>query len=168
MTHPTGAGEHPDDARDPHADAHARAAADLSEQLMVTGRRVKSSLKAAARTVSGLEPEAVPLLLQLRHGPSRVTDLADCVHVDVTRVSRLASGLVNAGFLDKTPDKDDRRSQVLSLTDEGRAAVATLVAGREAWMRTLLHDWDIAAIEDFRAYLVRFGESVAAHPDRPI
>src|SRR5262249_30862272 len=52
------------------------------------------------------------------------------------RLSKQAAGqlvdtLVNRGYLDRAPDKEDRRKLTVSLTERGRAAAAVQAAARE-------------------------------------
>ena len=53
------------------------------------------------------------------NGPQRVSDLAAALNVDLSVASRQATALVNAGFVAREPDPDDRRAHRIVLTDSG-------------------------------------------------
>jgi DNA-binding MarR family transcriptional regulator len=55
-------------------------------------------------------------------GPRRATDLAADTFLDLSTVSRQIRSLVDAGLVERTPDPDDRRGALLSVTPAGVAA----------------------------------------------
>lgn len=114
----------------------------------------------------GAEPAAYPLLFQLSREPRRVSALADCVHSDVSTVSRQVSGLVSHGLVAKVQDEEDRRVSVVMLTPEGQEVIDRLIAGRSEWLVQLLEGWDVADVEAFDRYLERFGQSLQEARDR--
>ena len=61
-------------------------------------------------------------------GPTTLTigDLAEQLDRSPSATSRLVDGLVRRGYLERTEEVVDRRQRVLSLTDEGRAMIATI------------------------------------------
>ena len=61
-------------------------------------------------------------------GPETLTvgDLAEHLDRSPSATSRLVDGLVRRGYLERTEEVVDRRQRVLSLTDEGRAMIATI------------------------------------------
>lgn len=65
-----------------------------------------------------------------KSGALTAREICDLSHVDKTKVSRGIAALENAGLLSRRPSEADRRSEILSLTDRGRAAFADL--GRRA------------------------------------
>jgi DNA-binding MarR family transcriptional regulator len=97
-----------------------------------------------------------------RLGPTRVSDVAEDLHIDCSVASRQVNALAAAGLVRREPDPLDGRAQVIHLTDEGRAeltdgwqamvdAVADAVAG-----------WSDADIERLATDLVRLSEDAAA------
>jgi DNA-binding MarR family transcriptional regulator len=61
-------------------------------------------------------------------GPETLTvgDLAEHLDRSPSATSRLVDGLVRRGYLERTEEVADRRQRVLSLTDAGRAMIATV------------------------------------------
>src|SRR5690349_7702539 len=61
------------------------------------------------------------VLTHLADGPLTVTALARRRRVTLQAMGELAQALVERGWVVRTPDPSDRRQQLLSLTDHGRA-----------------------------------------------
>ncbi len=65
------------------------------------------------------------VLLELSAAPERrlrMLELSDAVVLSRTRVSRVVDELVEAGFVTRTPNPDDRRSAFAELSPAGRSA----------------------------------------------
>ena len=124
----------------------------------------------APRIHPAVDATAYPVLFNLAAEPRRVSALADCVHSDVSTVSRQVSTLVGHGLLEKVSDPDDGRAQVVRLSDEGQALLADIAQQRTEWFRTLMDDWTPEQAAGFAAGLERFGAAVEAsgehHPVR--
>jgi DNA-binding MarR family transcriptional regulator len=91
----------------------------------------------------------VPLAAVHRHAPARVKDLAEHLHVDVSVASPQVAALEAAGFVRREPDPDDRRSQRVSTTAEGDAALRHAHQRIVGVFTTALADWspeDIAGL----------------------
>ena len=92
----------------------------LSHELVRLMKLFQSLRQHAPRLHPGVDTASYPILFNLQDGPRRVSDLAGCVHSDVSTVSRQVSGLVTHALVEKVPDPQDGRAQVLSLTPSGR------------------------------------------------
>ncbi len=118
------------------------------------------------RTVAAvpLDRAAVVILRQLAEaGPVRSGELAARLQVEAPHVSRQVHRLRQAGYVDRVPDPDDRRAQLIELTPSGKAASDRIrevgISGMQAalahWspqelhqLATLLH----RMVDDFLAY----------------
>ena len=60
------------------------------------------------------------LLTVVRDGPIRLSDLADAESLNPTMLSRIVSGLVERGLLERTSDDEDRRAAWVNTTLGGR------------------------------------------------
>jgi DNA-binding MarR family transcriptional regulator len=135
--------------------SEARAVADSVVELVQTVRSSKARALAAART--DLD-SAAPLLLRTidQHGPQRASDLAECLHLDLSTVSRQTSALVDRGLLERRADPDDGRASLLGLTDAGCAVLARHAEARQAFFAEVLTGWKVDDLHDFAALLARF------------
>jgi DNA-binding MarR family transcriptional regulator len=137
---------------------------DAASTFSVTMVRVIKLIKAMRQHAPshhpGIDASAYPLLFTIASGPRRVSELADCVHSDVSTVSRQASTLVGLGVAKKVTDPDDGRAQVITITPEGESLLETIKAERSRWFQSLLADWTSEEVAEFTAYLDRFGDAL--------
>jgi DNA-binding MarR family transcriptional regulator len=122
-------------------------------------------LMQAARTrwpgpAAGVDSSAYPILFVLAREAQRVSDVAETIHSDVSTVSRQVAGLTRSGFVARTPDPDDGRAQLLTLTDAGRDVVATARRHRDEWLAHLVADWDADEVGVFTHGLGRFADAL--------
>lgn len=61
------------------------------------------------------------------HGAHRLTDLSVLTAVDVSTLSRIVGAMTRKSFVTRSVAPDNRREVVISLTPEGRAALAKVV-----------------------------------------
>lgn len=137
-------------------------AGQLSVSIIRMLRMLHATRARAPRVHPGLEPSHHAVLVALRDSPARVGDIAERNISDASTVSRQVSHLTALGLVEKVPDPQDGRAQVVALSDEGRAVLDELVARREAWFEELLADWPDEDVETFIHYLDRFCDTVAA------
>ncbi len=72
------------------------------------------------------------------HGPHALGELAERERVTPPSMNRTVNCLQDAGWVQRSPDADDRRKVAITLTDEGRALVAETVRRRDAWLEDAL------------------------------
>jgi DNA-binding MarR family transcriptional regulator len=90
----------------------------------------------------------------------RATDIADCTALDLSTISRHLRGLEDAGLLTRSPDPDDRRASLLSVTDEGRAFVADAVRARTAMLAAATADWPDGDAATLSALMTRLAHDL--------
>ncbi|GHH69786.1 MarR family transcriptional regulator [Streptomyces sulfonofaciens] len=123
--------------------------------------RQLSAIGAVKRGLARILPPECPtgsaavLTLLDRHGPMRMSRLAELLSVDMSVTSRHVAHVAQYGWIDRSPDPCDRRSRILRLTADGRAKLAEL---SETYVRALagcLADWSDEEVDQFNAYLAR-------------
>lgn len=137
----------------------------LSTDLVGVLKLLSSLKQHAPRFHEGVEPSAYPVLFNLVAEPRRVSALAECVHSDVSTVSRQVSALLSHGLVDKIADPLDGRASMVSLSDAGHELVERLKAGRGRWFQQILSDWEPEEAEQLIALLGRFTQSFEAAKD---
>ena len=71
----------------------------------------------------GLEIGQPKLMTYLEtHGPCRQCELADYFEIDSAAVSRMLDSLEKGGFITRKIDEENRRSNLIALTERGRQA----------------------------------------------
>ncbi|MEV0282252.1 MarR family transcriptional regulator [Streptomyces sp. NPDC050610] len=120
-------------------------ARDLEQALgQLLLRRNRSALYNAALESAppGVDRQTYPVLSGLdRLGPQSAARLADEVGIDRSGASRYADRLEAAGLLERSPDPRDRRATLLTLTPQGRAAVAGLRDSLARHLAGRIADW---------------------------
>lgn len=104
---------------------------ELADAVLRTARRLR---RANAEELDGLavNPHQARALRSIaRFEPVRMADLADRLHVAARSATEVVDFLVAGGWVARAPDPADRRARLLSLTDEGRALLAEVVAARQ-------------------------------------
>jgi DNA-binding MarR family transcriptional regulator len=69
-----------------------------------------------------------------REGPQTTSGLAAVEGVRPQSMAQTVADLERAGLITRSPDPIDRRQVLLSLTDQGRAAIASERRSREGWL----------------------------------
>jgi DNA-binding MarR family transcriptional regulator len=138
---------------------------ELSAQLIRLIRLINSmKVHAAAKQRHGIEFTSYVLLFQLvRTGPQRLSSLAECVHADISTVSRQVSTLVEHGLVEKRPDDLDRRAALLAATDAGLHLFSRMRRERNAMFNDVLDGWTPEEIATLTSLLTRFNDDFAAH-----
>ena len=105
-----------------------------------------------------LEPGIFWLLKNLAmRGSIRVTDLATCTNLDTSTVSRHVSQLERDGLIRRRPDPDDRRAQLVELSNRGSQLLEDGFRRRRAILSRTLDHWesaDLAQLEHLLGRLV--------------
>ena len=89
-----------------------------------------------------LDRSAAALLRHLDMAePIRAGELAARLAVEASHVTRQVQQLEKGGYLTRVPDPDDRRAQLIQLTDEGRRTVDRIRAVGCLGMQQVLGEW---------------------------
>lgn len=133
---------------------------DIADAL---GRLLLRSTRARlyAHLTEGLGEEVdeltYPVLSSLaRTGPCSAADLGREAGLDRTTITRRADRLERAALLRRRPDPVDGRATLLTLTEEGHAAVAATRRRLAATIEDSLSAWPQGDAEAFARQLLRF------------
>ena len=97
-------------------------------------------------------PQATVLGRLTREGPQTTSALAAAERVRPQSMAQTVADLERAGFVTRSPDPADRRQVLLSLTEQGRAAIASERRSREGWLAQAI---EANLDDDERATLMR-------------
>ena len=136
-------------------------AAELGEEL-VRFFRLMQARKQRSREQHG-GGDRVLLAVLVRCGPRRATDLAADAHLDLSTVSRQIRSLVERGLVERTPDPDDRRGALLSVSPSGLAAFEAFREQRNRELSALLENWTGEDREQLVRLLSRLNDEFARH-----
>jgi DNA-binding MarR family transcriptional regulator len=93
----------------------------------------------------GLSMWGYIVLSALDRSPIRTqAALAEAIHADKTRIIPTLDELQEQGYIERTPDPDDRRARLLAITESGRsvkdAVQVAIQRGEERWLGQLSAD----------------------------
>jgi DNA-binding MarR family transcriptional regulator len=114
-------------------------AAAAARDLAVLFRRLRTRMRSVP--TSGLTPSQSAVLLRLsKDGASSTTLLAIAEGVRSQSMTATLNALDALGLLERRPDPDDGRRQIITLSDAGRAQVSDDREGRREWLAQTLVD----------------------------
>lgn len=103
-----------------------------------------------------LDPGAFWLLKTVAmNGSMRVTDLASSANLDTSTVSRHVAQLNKVGWIERSPDPDDRRAHRVRLSAAGRSTLDRALAARTAVLARSLEGWSQADLEELDRLVTR-------------
>ena len=114
--------------------ALARLANELRIACQQVSRRVRFEPSA------DVAPHQFSVLFKLLDRPCTPGELAELEKVSAPSMTRTTNCLVDRGLIERTDHPTDGRSKLLSLTDEGRAAIKRVQRARDTWMYEQLKD----------------------------
>ncbi|MFJ9027885.1 MarR family winged helix-turn-helix transcriptional regulator [Streptomyces sp. NPDC102274] len=106
----------------------------VAADLGVVVRRLVRRLRTTSPE-SGLTPSQRFVLARLvGEGPSTTAALARAEYVRPQSMRLTLGALEEQGMVERTPDPDDGRQSVVSVTDAGRRTVAAVRAAKQGWL----------------------------------
>ena len=130
----------PSDGPDPDPDADSLAR--LHFALSRSARLLRET------ATGGLTPTQLAVLgALLRDGPRQLTELASAERINPTLLSRVVGRLEEDGLVARTPQEQDRRSFLVSITDEGTALAEAIRLDRRSALGERLNRLDPAHVQ---------------------
>jgi DNA-binding MarR family transcriptional regulator len=115
--------------------------ADLAVRLRLVIARTARRLRQEAG--EELSPSQAAALATIgRHGPLTPSELAVRERIQRPTATRVIARLEETGFVDRTPDPEDRRSCGVSLTPAGRELLGRVRIRKDAYLARRLRDLD--------------------------
>jgi DNA-binding MarR family transcriptional regulator len=110
---------------------------------------------------AGMSPEQWFVLARIaQRAPVRQVTLAEPVLGDPPNVSRLVDALVDRGYVARSPDPDDRRSWLLTLTRRGSARAAHLLGDAVEQREFVFAGFSDDELDTLATYLDRIDANV--------
>ncbi|TDW81623.1 DNA-binding MarR family transcriptional regulator [Kribbella pratensis] len=118
----------------------SESAVQAASQVRVVFGRVKRRLKALADT-DDLTPSQSSVLSRLdKEGPASASELAAAERVRPQSMAAILAGLREAELIERNPDPEDGRRQVVSLTTVGRNRLQGDRKVRQEWLAETLQE----------------------------
>lgn len=136
----------------------------LMVRLVLTVRgfrgRLDERLRRKGHSVSRMETLAAILHMQ---GPKSQSDVARRLRVEGATVTRMIDVLSKEGLVERSPQADDRRVNLVSITPAGEAALEEIFDEYDRWRDHVLADLDESERETLYGLLGRMLERID-HP----
>ena len=111
--------------------------------LVLAAQREGNRMLARGLCPLGLTPSQAEVLRVLQeHQPLSLLELGGLLVCETGSTSRLVSGLVGAGLVERTPSEADKRMVTLSLTHEGEEAASEVAEVEAALHGTISEAFD--------------------------
>src|SRR5690606_14413488 len=120
--------------KNPDLTPQTRTDAGLAAVLRVAVGRLARRLRAQRPDASLSLGQGAVLLALARHGQLTPRALADHEKAQRPSMTRIITALEERGLVTRTPHPQDRRQQLVDLTDAGRTLVREDQHRREAWL----------------------------------
>jgi DNA-binding MarR family transcriptional regulator len=95
------------------------------------------------------------------HGPQRVSEVAQRLHVDLSVASRQIAALAAEGYVERREDDRDRRAQLVAPTRAGRRVLRESHRRMVAAFERVLDDWSDEDVNALTRGLERLREDFA-------
>jgi DNA-binding MarR family transcriptional regulator len=126
---------------------------DLASDLVTHAARLVRAVRRDLELPAGVRV----LSLLDEHGALTITQLAAEDRCSQPTMSAQVSGLVEQGWVQKSPNPDDARSSVITATDEGRAELARVRRRHGERIAALVADHPDLTTEDLAAAVTVLG-----------
>lgn len=113
-------------------------ATDLRMATFRMARRLR-----CVRATDSMSDAQLAVLAELRaNGRRTITTLAERQRVTAPSMTNIVNGLEEQGFVDRTPDEDDRRRVQVDITDAGTEIVVETIRRRDELLADMLREVD--------------------------
>ncbi|RME18137.1 MAG: MarR family transcriptional regulator [Alphaproteobacteria bacterium] len=131
-------------------DLPARLIADLGVDIELSQLHALTAIGRIERGLGRPRPE-----------PATVGLLAEEMALDPSRASRIAAGLIDAGWVRREAHQGDARRSVIVLSEAGRALIAAFRKAKWARMLKVFEDWPEEDIVAFSRLFARYSRDSA-------
>jgi DNA-binding MarR family transcriptional regulator len=135
-------------------------------RLSIASNMVSDVIAGAYRSLFGLNvPEWRLITILAERGLITQFGLGAATRMDKVTVSRAAIALVERGLVKRSPNPEDKRSHLLSLTKEGRALYDQVAPKALAFEETMLAEFSKEEVRALMSMLLRLEAAAARHAD---
>lgn len=135
------------------------------DKIRSAARHIVRELGFMQKGLAGTElsPSAVHTIIELGYGSvTNASDLGALLHLEKSSVSRLVQKLVNENLIQVGPDPDDKRSRVLSLTQNGKYLLGEVEGFARRQLRSALDVLSATDVAQIETGLILFAKSLSA------
>lgn len=125
-------------------------------------RRIRRATATRAKMIDpAMSTAAYSILRALEEGgPQRSSELAEVFAIDKGAVSRQVALLERLGFINRSPDPEDGRAQILSVTESATQRLREVGGVRRGWYEEQLSGWSDREIDDLASRLALYNATM--------
>lgn len=140
----------------------------IETEVGVLIRRVRRVIRERSEAVHpDLQPASYLVLGYVRdHGPVRASAMCAVFGIDKGAISRHAQHLIDLGLVDRTPDPQDGRATLLTVSEDGQRRIEAVAQVRRKALDERLNDWTAEELGDFAGMLRRYNDALSPPTDR--
>ena len=116
------------------------AVSSLAGELRLSCMRI--SRRVRFESTDAIAPHQFSALCRLEEAPGTPGELAERERVSAPSMTRTLNGLVELGYVERTPDPTDKRQVIIALTPVARQVLKDIRRKRDAWMSVRLSHLD--------------------------
>lgn len=134
------------------------------DKMRSAARHIVRELGFMQKGLAGTElsPSAVHTIVELGYGTVKnASNLGALLHLEKSSVSRLVQKLENDGLIEVGPDPCDKRSRILSLTQDGRSLLGEVEGFARRQLRSALDVLSSTEVAQIEAGLDLFAKSLS-------
>jgi len=120
------------DATPSYAALRPSAVSALAGELRLACMRISRRVRFESTDL--IAPHQFSVMCRLEESPRTPGELAEIEKVSAPSMTRTVGGLVELGWVERTPDPTDKRQVIVSLTGEARKLLKETRRRRDAWM----------------------------------
>jgi DNA-binding MarR family transcriptional regulator/RimJ/RimL family protein N-acetyltransferase len=139
------------------------------DRIRSAARHIVRDLGFMQKGLAGTElsPSAVHTIIELGYGTvMNASDLSALLHLEKSSVSRLVQKLKNANLIQIGPDPHDKRSRVLSLTQDGKSLLGEIEGFARRRLRSALDVLSATDVSQIETGLILFAKSLSTKHER--
>ncbi|GAA4700096.1 MarR family winged helix-turn-helix transcriptional regulator [Nocardioides conyzicola] len=136
----------------------------LEQEVGVMIRRIRRVIGERARSVHpDLQSSSYLMLTWLnQHGAQRASAMVEAFGIDKGAISRQVQHLLDLGLVDRTPDPDDGRATLISISGAAAARINEVRDDRRRWLDDRLGDWPDSDLSEFVRMLASYNAALDA------
>lgn len=134
------------------------------DRMRSAARQIVRELGFMQKGLAGTElsPSAVHSIIEVGYGSAcNASDLGALLHLEKSSVSRLVQRLQNEGLISSGSDPTDRRSRVLSLTQDGQKLLGEVEEFARRQLRSALNELSANDVAQIETGLILFAKSLS-------
>jgi len=125
---------------------------ELSETIFALMHSFKVQLRSVVRThthdINGMHVRTLRLIK--REQPCTAQHISVGLNRDKGQIARLLQELISAGWISKSPNPDDKRSQLLCLTQQGEDLIAFIAQEEKSIIETMTQGLSTDELKAFK------------------